>query len=151
MTVATNLKQLYETDDYLWLLKTIDLLKQKQLNELDLENLIEELEYMGSEKRNAVKSLLEQIIIHLLLLQFWTEEFDRNSYHWQGEILSFRTQLQDRLTTNFKNYLGEEVNSLYQRALKKVKLKTKFQVDFPVECPYTLEQLLDEDYLPICN
>ena len=28
MNVLTNLQQLYETDDYLWLLETIDLLKQ---------------------------------------------------------------------------------------------------------------------------
>lgn len=42
MTVATKLKQLYEIDDYLWLLETIELLKQNKLNELDLENLIKE-------------------------------------------------------------------------------------------------------------
>ncbi|QSV72171.1 MAG: DUF29 domain-containing protein [Aphanizomenon flos-aquae KM1D3_PB] len=42
MNVLTNLQQLYETDDYLWLLATIDLLKQGRFNEVDLENLIEE-------------------------------------------------------------------------------------------------------------
>ena len=42
MNVLTNLQQLYETDDYLWLLETIDLLKQGRFNEVDLENLIEE-------------------------------------------------------------------------------------------------------------
>jgi hypothetical protein len=42
MNVLTNLQQLYETDDYLWLLETIDLLKQGRFDEVDLENLIEE-------------------------------------------------------------------------------------------------------------
>ena len=42
MNVLTNLQQLYETDDYLWLLETIDLLKQGCFDEVDLENLIEE-------------------------------------------------------------------------------------------------------------
>jgi hypothetical protein len=79
MTVTTHLQQLYQTDDYLWLLETIELLKQSRFEELDLENLIEELEDLGSEKRNAVESLLEQIIRHLLLLQYWHEEFERNS------------------------------------------------------------------------
>jgi hypothetical protein len=148
MIVTTNLKQLHETDDDLWLWETVELLKQKRFNDLDLENLIEELEDMGSEKRNAVKSLLEQVIIHLLLFQYWTEESDRNSYHWQGEILEFRTQIQDRITTNLRNYLSEELTNLYQRSLKKVKIKTQFKVNFPDECPYTLEQLLDENYLP---
>jgi hypothetical protein len=143
MNVLTNLQQLYETDDYLWLLATIDLLKQGRFDEVDLENLIEELEDLGSEKKNAVKSLLEQVIRHLLLLQFWTEESERNYYHWQSEILGFRYQLEDRLTTNLRNYLAEEMDNIYNRALKYVQIKTKFKVDFPAECPYTLEQLLD--------
>ena len=143
MTVITNLQQIYETDDHLWLLETIKLLKQSRFDELDLENLIEELESLAKRDKHQVKSLLEQVIRHLLLLQFWTEESERNYYHWQSEILGFRYQLEDRLTTNLRNYLAEEMNNIYNRALKYVQIKTKFKVDFPAECPYTLEQLLD--------
>ena len=42
-----QLKELYETDEYLWLEETIKLLKKKRLNELDLEHLIEELESLS--------------------------------------------------------------------------------------------------------
>ncbi|MFO5491584.1 MAG: DUF29 family protein, partial [Cuspidothrix sp.] len=56
MTLITNLKQLYEIDDQQWLSETINLLKQKRFNELDLENLIEELDDLGSEKKNAISS-----------------------------------------------------------------------------------------------
>ena len=35
MNVLTNLQQIYETDDYLWLLETIDLLKQGRFDEVD--------------------------------------------------------------------------------------------------------------------
>lgn len=38
----SNLKELYEIDDYLWREKTVERLKGKKFNELDLENLIEE-------------------------------------------------------------------------------------------------------------
>ena len=144
---TTQLKQLYETDDYLWLLKTIELLKQGRFDEVDLENLIEELEDLGSEKKNAVVSLLEQVIRHLLLLQYWQEEYERNGYHWQGEIVNFRNQLKRRLTGNLRNYLTQEMLEIYADALEYVKVKTKFQVDFPEKCPYSLEQLLDKDYL----
>ncbi|MDD1422891.1 DUF29 domain-containing protein [Dolichospermum sp. ST_sed3] len=147
MKVTTQLKQLYETDDYLWLLATIDLLKQGRFDEVDLENLIEELEDLGSEKKNAVVSLLEQVIRHLLLLQYWQEEYERNGYHWQGEIVNFRNQLKRRLTGNLRNYLTQEMLEIYADALEYVKVKTKFQVDFPEKCPYSLEQLLDKDYL----
>jgi hypothetical protein len=148
MFVTTDLKKLYESDDYEWLLETIELLKNKQFQQLDLDNLIEELEDLGSEKRNAVESLLEQIIRHILLLEYWTEEYSNNAHHWQGEIVNFRNQLRRRLTKNLRNHLAEERLNLYRDALKYVTIKTKNQVDFPQECPYNLEQLLDENYLP---
>ncbi|MEA5577190.1 DUF29 domain-containing protein [Anabaena sp. UHCC 0451] len=146
MKVLTNLSQLYEIDDYEWLLANIELLKQGRFDELDLENLIEELEDLGNEKKNAVASLLEQIIRHLLLLQFWTEEVERNGHHWQAEIVSFRNQLKRRLTGNLRNYLSQEMLDIYADALKYVQVKTKFKVDFPKQCSYSLEQLLDVDY-----
>ncbi len=147
MLVTSNLKELYEIDDYLWLEKTIKLLKNRQFSELDLDNLIEELDALGNESKNRVKSLLEQIIRHLLLLEYWTEELPYNSNHWQSEILSFRYQLNDRITTNFKNMLANDLEMLYGRSLKFVETKTGFK-RFPKNCPYTLEQLLDENYLP---
>ncbi|MBE9233874.1 DUF29 domain-containing protein [Cuspidothrix issatschenkoi LEGE 03284] len=147
MTLITNLKQLYEIDDQQWLSETINLLKQKRFNELDLENLIEELDDLGSEKKNAISSLLMQIIKHLLLLQYWTAEYENNVYHWRSEVVTFRDQIEGRLTKNLYNYLQQEINNIYTKALKQVKVKTNFKVDFPEECPYTLEQLLDENYL----
>ncbi|OSO89386.1 hypothetical protein B7O87_11930 [Cylindrospermopsis raciborskii CENA303] len=141
-----DLQQLYETDDYQWLLTNIKLLKNRQFDQLDLENLIEELTDLGNEKKNAVRSLLEQIIRHLLLIQYWQEEHEINSHHWQSELLGFRYQMQDRLTTNLQLFLAQEMENTYQRALKFVQIKTKFKVQFPAECPYTLEQLLNIDY-----
>jgi len=67
-----DLKQLYEIDDSQWLGETVSLLRNHQFSQLDLEHLIEELEDLGKEKKNAVASLLEQVIRHLLLLQYWT-------------------------------------------------------------------------------
>ena len=142
---------MYEQDYYLWLEETIKQLKTRQLANLDYDNLIEELEDLGNERKNAVKSLLEQVMRHLLLLEYWSEESERNFYHWQGEILGFRHQLEDKLTTNLRNYLAEEMTTIYKRALKQVKIKTKYKVDFPEECPYSLEQLLDENYSPTDN
>lgn len=145
---VNDLKQIYEIDDYEWLEQTIVLLKDHQFQQLDLEHLIEELEDLGKEKKNAVASLLEQVIRHLLLLQYWTSEAEYNAVHWQEEIYTFRTQLGRKMTTNLRNYLEEELNSIYQDALGFVKIKTVNSVVFPSECPYSLEQLLDRSWLP---
>jgi hypothetical protein len=140
---ATDLKTLYETDDYQWLTETIDLLKKKHFADLDLENLIEELEDLGNERKRAVESLLEQIIRHLLLCQYWTTEYEQNMGHWQAETIGFRTQLKKRLTQNLSNHLEKELPAIYQDALAYVQRKTRFQVDFPGQCPYRLEDLYD--------
>ncbi|MCZ8240223.1 MAG: DUF29 domain-containing protein, partial [Microcystis sp. LE19-131.1A] len=127
---------------------TISLLRNHQFQQLDLEHLIEELEDLGKEKKNAVASLLEQVIRHLLLLQYWTKETEYNTINWQEEIYNFRTQLRRKITANLRNYLEEELNYIYEDALGFVKIKTANTVIFPSQCPYSLEQLLDRDWLP---
>jgi Domain of unknown function DUF29 len=144
-----SLKELYEIDDHLWLEETIKLLKANHLEELDLENLIEELENLGRRDKAKVASLLEQIIRHLLLLQYWTQESQCNSGHWKAEIRSFRNQLKRNLTTNLYQYLQNELASIYEDALGYVIEKTEAKLDnLPQHCIYTLEQLLDINYLP---
>lgn len=151
MNSVSDLKNLYDIDDSQWLEETVKLIKNRQFKELDLENLIEELEDLGREKKNAVASLLEQVIRHLLLLQYWTSESDYNAVHWQEEIYTFRIQLRRRLTTNLRNYLDSELDSIYKDALGFVKIKTQNSVRFPPECPYSLDQLLDIEWLPSLN
>ncbi|TRU83470.1 MAG: DUF29 domain-containing protein [Microcystis novacekii Mn_MB_F_20050700_S1] len=148
MTVIPDLKTLYEIDDSLWLEETIELLKNKRYEALDLENLIEELEDLGNEKKFRVASLLEQIIRHFLLLQFWTEEREYNQDHWELEIVNFQIQLKRALTTNLRNYLQNELTKIYEDAVFFVRKKTKNKVIFPDTCPYILEELIDPNWLP---
>ncbi|MCC5628392.1 DUF29 domain-containing protein [Nostoc sphaeroides] len=144
-----SLKQLYEIDEHLWLEETIKLLKTNHLEELDLENLIEELENLGRRDKARVASLVEQVIRHLLLLQYWTEETQYNSGHWKAEIRSFRNQLKRNLTNNLYQYLENELASIYDDALGYVIEKTEGKLDnLPQYSTYTLEQLLDINYLP---
>ena len=142
-----DLKQLYETDDHLWLQETIKLLQTNRLDELDIENLIGKLEDFGRSDKNKAVSLLEQIIRHLLYLQYWEIEVNNNKAHWEAEIDSFRTQLRRHLTTNLHQYLEQEFDTIYQDALRYVTKKTRLEI-LPVQCPYTLVQLLDINWLP---
>ncbi|MEH2326349.1 MAG: DUF29 domain-containing protein [Nostoc sp.] len=147
MTITTNLKQLYETDENLWLEETIGLLRQKQFHQLDLENLIEELINFGKRDLAKTKGLLRQIIIHILLLKYWQVEYERNYRHWIGEIKTFRYDLNNHLTTNLMNKLQDDLENIYQSAVDFVQIKTNLTI-FAEKCPYTLAQLLDDNYLP---
>lgn len=142
-----NLKELYEIDDNLWLEETVKLLKEKKFTELDLENLIEELDSLARRDKLAMASLLEKIIRHLLLIEYWDAEYERSYRHWRSEITSFRGQMNRKMTTNLYNYVDENLISIYKYARKYVIEKSGLNV-FPVECPYSLPQLLDEDWFP---
>ena len=148
MTVIPDLKTLYEIDDSLWLEETIELLKARKFDALDLDNLIEELEDLGNEKKFRVASFLQQIIRHALLLQFWTREREYNQSHWQAELVNFQDQLNTYLTASLRKYLEQEFDNIYQKALRYVRKKTNNQVNFPDICPYSLAELLDPNWLP---
>ena len=143
-----SLKRLYEDDYALWLTKNIQLLADRQLKDLDYENLIEELESLGRSERKTAESLVKQLLIHLLLYEYWTSEQSRNSDHWRIEIATFRDQLSDELKSKtIYNHVVEQLEALYKRAVKLATLKSR--IELPIACPYTIEQILDEDWLPI--
>ena len=148
MKVNMNLASLYDVEYDQWLARTISLLKENRFNELDKDHLIEELEDLSRREKKTVERFLEQIIRHLLLWQYWTVEHDYNANHWQAEIMSFRTQINEDLTQNLRNHLQENQVKIYEKALNYVKQKTGYEVDFPKKCPYTLDQLLEMNWLP---
>lgn len=143
-----SLKSLYEDDYALWLEKNIQLLASRQFKDLDYENLIEELESLGRSERKTAESLFKQLLIHLLLYEYWTSEQLRNSDHWRLEIATFRDQLSDELESKtIYNHIVDHLEPLYKRAVKLAVLKSG--VRLPIVCPYTIKQILDEDWLPI--
>ena len=141
-----SLSSIYEEDYQQWLDKTVLLLKNRQVDSLDYEHLIEELEALGREQKNAVESLVIQIIQHLLFYQYWSSEREDNERHWRVELIGFRTQLGLRLTTNLRNHLSNRLDYLYGKARKMAEVKTDLKL--PSASPYTLADILDEDWLP---
>ena len=59
-------KALYETDFNLWLTETVNLLRKGDVGKLDLENLAEEVEDMGNNRKDVLGSNLIRILQHLL-------------------------------------------------------------------------------------
>ncbi|MGK7945531.1 MAG: DUF29 domain-containing protein [Microcystaceae cyanobacterium] len=149
-TQQHKLKHLYQSDESLWLTEMVKLLRENRLAELDIEHLIEELEALGRSEKSAVKSLLLQIIVHLLLYHFWQQERERNGNHWMGEIITFRVQLEDRLTTNLKNYLLDNLDKIYDNARLIVERKAQLN-NLPLSCPYSFTDLLEKEWFPILN
>lgn len=80
----------YDADFALWSQRQAQLLRQGHLNELDRENLIEELEAMGSSQREALESRLVVLLTHLLKCQFQPQH---KSSSWIGTLHEQRTRI----------------------------------------------------------
>lgn len=128
----------------IWLDRQIEYLRSHNFEQLDLANIIEELEDLGREQKNVCKSFCRQIIVHLLLIDYWHEQKQTRN-HWRAEVASFQSDLQDRLTTNYQNYLQENLQAIYYQSLKIVQRKTALSDRFPEKCPYTIEQIIEDN------
>lgn len=140
-----NNNQLYDTDYESWLTKQIKVLQIHQLEDLDIPHLIEELEALVRGEKSAVENLAYQIILHLLLIEYWHEESEWNRRHWRSEINSFQFQLNSKLTTNLKNHLRDRLDFIYSKARENALAKTGLANRFPEQNIYDLSQILGDE------
>ncbi|WP_232315069.1 DUF29 domain-containing protein [Picosynechococcus sp. PCC 7003] len=139
---------LYDQDFNLWLVETIHFLKEGKLLEVDYENLIEELETMGRSEKNALKSNLKILLMHLLKYQFQRE---KRSNSWRYTITEHRQRISDSLdnSPSLKGFLEQEFERCYQNARRLAADETGISIDnFPKISPFTIPESLDLDYLP---
>ena len=137
----------YDIDrDYdLWLQEQADKLRSRSFADLDVDNLVEELEGLVRGEKSAVESFAYQIILHLLLIDYWTTESERNRNHWRAEINGFQYQLQNKLTTNLNNHLSDNLERIYKKAKKGAELKTGLESNrFPDFFSYKLTEILGD-------
>ncbi|WP_330204146.1 DUF29 domain-containing protein [Cyanobacterium sp. Dongsha4] len=143
-----SLKDLYNEDYLAWHEVTLKQIKNRNLTALDLNTLAGVLENLVRDIKRSGESYLKQIIIHLLLIEYWDSE-KINHRHWASEIANFRDELETDMTTNLRKHLEKERDNLYQKSVKYVVIKTGLNKNiFPNQCLYTLEQLLNENWFP---
>ncbi|UAJ73898.1 DUF29 domain-containing protein [Synechocystis sp. PCC 7339] len=142
---------LYNADYNLWVLETVAKLKNKDLDDLDWENLIEEIEDLSRRDKHKLQSLLNHIFEHLLLIVYWQAELVRNQEHWEREILNFRLQFLQVLedSPSLRNYARDYLAEGYKRGRKLAAKHSQLPLStFPEHPIATLEQAIDEDWLP---
>ncbi len=145
-------KDLYETDYHLWLVETAHLLETRQLKDLDIEHLLEEVLDLGRRDQRKVESLLTRLWEHLLKLRYWEAERSFNQAHWRGEITNFRIQIRRELkiSPSLKRYLESIFEDCYQDAIQIVAQKTELSLDvFPQKPIADLELVLNLDWFNI--
>jgi predicted nucleic acid-binding Zn-ribbon protein len=138
---------LYNQDYYQWLIQTAQLLKEKEFTQLDLENLIEEIESLGKNEKRAIESNLIVVILHLLK---WRYQPEKRSNSWKSSIREHRRRIQRLFSDSpsLKNHLPEILATCYLAAKKQASDETGLSIlAFPEECPFSIAECLDEDFL----
>ena len=142
------LVNLYETDFYAWTQKQLDLLRQRDLNNLDIENLIEEIDSLGKQERRELVNRLIVLIAHLLK---WEYQIDRRSRSWYLTIREQSRAIRRLLkeSPSLKPYLPEAIADAYEDAVILAAKETGMKLrDFPTEVSYKWEQVENPDFLP---
>ncbi len=140
--------ELYDRDFYEWTMRNAELLHGGQVSEADLEHIAEELEDMGTRERRALLSRLAVLTAHLLK---WQAQRERRSRSWEATIRLQRRELAALLEQmpSLRRFVDEGFDEVYRNAVDIAVAETALpEEDFPGACPFTLEQLLDEHFLP---
>ena len=136
---------LYEKDYVAWLQDQAAKLRSPDRNTLDWQTLAEELEEMVDERKYKAESFLIQLLSHLLLYAYWKHPYSLP--HWTDEIDNFRLELSLLFRSQvIYNHALERFGYCYQKALGKASRKSCLTL--PVDCPWTIEKILDEDWFP---
>lgn len=137
--------QLYDQDYCLWVENTVEQLKQKKLNHIDWENLIEEIESLGKSQKNALESNLRILLMHMLK---WQYQSNLRSNSWSYTITEHNIRINKAFkeSPSLKRYFIDVFDDCYQDARKLAAKETGLDIAiFPVNCPFSQQDVLDSD------
>jgi hypothetical protein len=87
----------------------------------------------------------------LVCLLKWSHQPTQRSGGWASTIIEQRARLLKRLqeSPSLRGYPGEVLDEEYAIARDKAAAETGLRAaTFPKTCPYTIDQVLDPDFLP---
>ena len=141
-------KPLYESDFNLWIEQTVNLLEKGEFAQLDIQNLIEEIEDIGNNRKDALESNLIRVFQHLLK---WKYQPQKRSNSWKASITEHSLRLNKSLkkSPSLKRYLEEVFDECYHDARLIASQETGIDIHvFPEICPFNSANVLNPQYLP---
>ena len=139
-----RLKQLYEQDFNLWVEATKTAIQNQDLEAMDWDNLLEEIDDMGASQKRALDSYMQRLIEHILKLEYWDGEIERNKRGWMQEVVNFRNRINRLIKKNpsLKNYLKSEYHDNFKDAIAIM----SFDFDIPENSFIEADRIMEKDY-----
>jgi hypothetical protein len=144
----------YDEDFYAWTQYQAEVLRTLRTrdNRFDREHLAEEVEDLGNSYRDAVRSQVRRILVHFLKLAHSPARDPR--FGWMSSIVDARAQIDDKLSSSLRRDIEGTLPRHYVAARKQAVLDLQEYGEgdaaqaLPGECPYTIDQILAEDWYP---
>lgn len=141
----------YDSDITVWASEQVALLRAGRFSELDTEHIAEEIEEMGKGEMKSLRSAIREALEHLLKLQYSPASDPRAD--WKESVAKQRVAIADLLDDS--PGLRPQMPELFEKSWKHAR---KFAIigmekygespEIPDENPFTLEQVLEDDFFP---
>ena len=139
---------LYEQDFLAWTEDQAEALRTKQAGALDWENLLEEVESMGRNERNAMESRLSLLLTHLMKWQWQPEKRGKS---WIQTIREQRKAIRKILknSASLRSHVPEMLAEAWAEARDDAAFETELPLSiFPETCPWSLDTQVLADWMP---
>ncbi|WP_413174066.1 DUF29 domain-containing protein [Anabaena azotica] len=138
---------LYEQDYLLWIEDVVNKLRNRDIEDLDFDNLIEEIESLGRSDKRELESRLRELLEHILKRNYVNMP---DCYRgWVESIIKQRIGIRKLLkdSPSLKPYFSEVFDEVYADALQIVR-KSYPQCYFPDTWPFSrdIEAMLNVDF-----
>jgi hypothetical protein len=144
------MSKLYATDFHLWAQETAQLLRERRFEDIDLEALIEEVEGLARADEHAIESQMERLIEHLLKLGYAAgRRLEDNERGWTLSVVNARLKIAQRIkrVPSLQRYPEVILRDAYEVGRNEAGKTVDLEV-LPVECPWSVTELLGVGFFP---
>lgn len=140
----------YQTDVIAWANEQAALIRAGRFELLDLENIAEEILDVGKSETRELASRMAVLLMHLLKWQFQPAQRGES---WLRTMRDQRKRINARVqkTPSLKPSLLDEdwIADAWTDAVRDASKETGISSDrFPEDCPWTMEDVLKDDWKP---
>jgi hypothetical protein len=115
---------------------------------IDGKNLLQELDNLARHEKRNLETNLVILLQHLLK---WQHQPSKQSGSWKSSIREHRRRIRKDLedSPSLTSYLIATLPEAYSDARESAADETGLELSlFPINCDYTIAQILDRDFLP---
>lgn len=142
------MSKLYEGDVVAWAYEQAALLRSGEFDRIDALNIAEEIEAVARSEKRELASRFAVLLCHLLK---WRFQPALRSQSWQRTMRDQRAAIASHLAKmpglnpllDNEEWLAQAFNDAVLLASEQTGLD-----EFPDPCPWTIQQILDPDFLP---